>query len=1109
MGASGPWVSTDSRLVKGMCMRRDNRRSVLAALLSVGMATTGLCLAGPVMTATSAFGAPASPTTAAPVATGARPGATRIRLSIDDELSASVDVGSGNLMVTSADRAVPSVEGMASFGLAYESLAGVSGSQVTGGAAGAGWFMPEGQDTRLVAAGDGSVLFVAPNGSEGKFVPTTAGGSAYTAPAGFRESLVKNSDGTWTMTDLPSQSKLKFNTDGRLISTTNRNSQSTTFAYSGGNIATATLPTGQVLSFTFEGGKIASVTRPANDDLPAGKVTYGYDGNGRLALITRPAVSGGSTSTTRFTYSAAGDLASITDPLGNVSTFVYDANHRVISFSQGKGADIATTRLVYASATQTLVASPTSDQSASPAATSHTTYALNADLRVTAVTDALGRARSASYTPSFDVASATNGIGGTASATYAADGGPMTKATNAMGSSQSWTYGTGSNAFNPASSVDSQGNSSTMTYSNTGNPASVTDGGGAKASVTYNDDGTVATSTDPAGHITTYTEDAAGKYISKITPPAGSGVGAITISGNPATSVTNGAGETTKYAYNDRYALVSVTTATQAVTFTYDEDGRVLTRTDKNQKVSYSYDVRGEVTSISASPVSGGKAPAASTINYTYDLVGNVTSRELGGSKTVYAYDQGQQLVSMTEPSGAVTRFAYNGAGQRTDTWWRTNPGHTQFVAHTHNEFGVGGNLAQTYTAVNNGDVESSRVNDYSYCYAPYAAGKVCPSTGSSASNTGLIQYMTNNKNGAVTTLGYDKQNRLVTAKNWDGHTYQYSYDAEGNRAQTIVDGKVDQSLTFNSDNEITSAGYSYDKAGRRTADPLHGTTTWNDLGQAVTQTNSRESASGTSSYSGLGQNELITQTIGNTTASYVYGRGNQAGVPSEEQFTVPGGNGSTLVNNDAFGQAIDLTNGSDSEYLIYSGTGALIGTIGSDGHSSTDYKLDPYGAVMSLSVSHPFMAKSSRKAQAAPKATTMQAATSGGESPWTDMAIEGLVSQYQKHGARWADLETGTWTSVDPITVLNNPGRANPYAYVGDDPINQMDPAGLFNWGDLGKATLVGAGAGAAGGFATGLATAIFGPEAPVITAGPATAIGAIGGAVTGAVTSTLNQLF
>lgn len=48
-------------------------------------------------------------TTASAVAVGARAGATRVSFAIDDELQASVDVGSGNLMVTSSDRSAPGI----------------------------------------------------------------------------------------------------------------------------------------------------------------------------------------------------------------------------------------------------------------------------------------------------------------------------------------------------------------------------------------------------------------------------------------------------------------------------------------------------------------------------------------------------------------------------------------------------------------------------------------------------------------------------------------------------------------------------------------------------------------------------------------------------------------------------------------------------------------------------------------------------------------------------------------------------------------------------------------------------------------------------------------
>ena len=98
--------------------------------------------------AAGGFAAPVVPraeaaSTAVAVAVGARPGATRVPFTMSDELQASVDVGSGNLMVSTVDRAAPGINGMVNFGLAYQSLALGSGSQVTTGAA-ASWFVIDG-----------------------------------------------------------------------------------------------------------------------------------------------------------------------------------------------------------------------------------------------------------------------------------------------------------------------------------------------------------------------------------------------------------------------------------------------------------------------------------------------------------------------------------------------------------------------------------------------------------------------------------------------------------------------------------------------------------------------------------------------------------------------------------------------------------------------------------------------------------------------------------------------------------------------------------------------------------------------------------------------------
>lgn len=48
--------------------------------------------------------------------------------------------------------------------------------------------------------------------------------------------------------------------------------------------------------------------------------------------------------------------------------------------------------------------------------------------------------------------------------------------------------------------------------------------------------------------------------------------------------------------------------------------------------------------------------------------------------------------------------------------------------------------------------------------------------------------------------------------------------------------------------------------------------------------------------------------------------------------------------------------------------------------------------------------------------------------------------------GAREYDAETGRWTSKDPIRF--DGGDTNLYAYVGNDPVNHVDPQGL-DWED------------------------------------------------------------
>lgn len=1036
-------------------MRRVPCRSLLVAVVSTGLvATAGVCVAP---AAHAASGASAT-------LTGIRKSATRVPFQISPQVSASVDVGTGNLMVSTHDWNVPVVNGqLQPLGLAYNSLTLASGSAASSGEGGKGWFVPFGADTRLITNDDGSVLFMASDSEQGVFSPVAGGG--YTPPATMNKTLVKNSDGTWTVADVPSLQKMHFTTGGRLDKITDRNGNDTTFTYTDGEVSSIKTGADSYVQIAHSDGKIWSITpwggpgSVHDGDVPA-SVHYDYDDAGRLLAIRQvpgyhaPSFPPAGITEASFTYSSAGDLASITDGDGLVTSFVYDSSHRITSVSQGKGTDQAVTRFSYVSTTHTDVADPNTNQSQAVADVPHTAYTISPDSKlVSKAIDPLGHAQSATYTSFNDVASATNGVGGQTTNDYSTGvngGHSVTQSTSPTGGTQRATYGTGNSAYNQISSTDQQGNKSVMTYNGAGNPASTTANGGANAQVHFNSDGTLASSTDPAGHKTTYTNDPDGKYITKITPPDGSQLGPTTIRGVPATSVTNGAGQETDYTYDALDHLTQSRSADVTVNYAYTDAERLSARSDNNQKATYTYDNRGNLASITTTPVAAG-APSAATIRYGYDKAGHMTSRAIGSATTRYTYDEANRLTSMTTPDGQVTRFAYDSNDRRTDTWWHTNTDHSVFAAHTHNAFDKSGRLTRTWTSRNNSD--STRIFDSSYSYAK------------SGGDTGLIQSITDNtaSSNNISVLEYDSQNRLTSASNWHGIDYGYTYDKSGNITQINQGiGHPRPFFVYNADNQIANSGYAYDKAGRRTKDPHGGDMTYNSAGQMIKQTVG--SNTGTFMYAGDTQDELIQQKTAGGAINYLYGRTNQAGVPVLEQQQILPEAATVTFHNDAAGQPIDATQADGKDvFFVYDGLGQFIATMMPDGtQNGSNAKVDPYGNRIQPESTFPGQASAQKQSSILGQ---VSAGAASGQAPWTTIGIADMLvtdGTWWKRGARWNDTISGTWTTVDPITTLNNPNRANAYSYAGDDPINNMDPAGRDILDDL-IGGFVGLGIGAA----------------------------------------------
>ncbi|ADB30387.1 YD repeat protein [Kribbella flavida DSM 17836] len=947
--------------------------------------------------------------------TGARPSATRIPFSISDKVSASVDVATGNLMVTTSDLALPGIQGDLQLGLTYNSLRLGSGAALPSGSAGVGWAMRVGQDTKVILNDDNSVLYLAPEGREGVFKPLTS--TTYTPPAGFKVAMVKTTSG-WTITDHASNEVSTFNSSGQLVSIKDRNGQTATFTYTTGKLSQVVSTRGGTGAKTADltwSGNLVTIAQTGDDGTPR-SVGYTYTG-GKLTKITDP-----TSKSTQFGYDATtGDLTTITNGEGKQTAIQYDASHRVKKVTQQNPAGGAATRFTYYSSGETYVADP-NNTATNPYDGPQTYYRLNAQELVTSAADPLGRSRSKTYTAFNDVATSTNGVAGVTTYGYnpAVNGGEsLTGVTSAMGADSTASYAnTGPAKYLPSGGTDTQGNNKLFTYDGAGNPLSSANSSATTTSnVDYNADGTLNTSTDPRDNVTDYTADA-NHQITNIAPPTGSSLLPVVAAYDGLGrlhSVRDGRGLRTIYAYDraDRIKTIQYSDTTPDVAFTYDGAGNVLTRTDASGTTTYTYDAQNRVTSRTST--SGG-----GTLGYGYDKAGNLTSKTDARGTTTYTYDNANQVVSMTTPNGQVTAFGYDANAKRTDTWFNTNTARTTFAAHTKTTFDKAGRISRTWTSRASND--ATKVYDTSFCYSPYVSGQSCPSA-SATTDTGVIRWSTNNLNAARSIYSYDTSNRLTGVTNFGGHDYTYAYDKAGNRTSTKIDGVQVQGLAYNSGNQISSAGYSHDAAGNRTADPAQGTFTYNAAGQMTTRTNGSSSSSYT--WGGGDQNELVSTTTGTSTTSYVYGQSDRNGVPIIQSFTK---NGQTsYLDTDPTGSPIALTTATGVDYYTLDNQGSPVGLVNNTGAVTATYTYDPAGKQLTAT------------------------GTSATINPLR--YTQGLLDDqtgWLKRGVRWHDTTTANWVSQDPLSQLLEPGAASRYAYANGNPVNLTDPTGLYGYDEL-----------------------------------------------------------
>jgi RHS repeat-associated protein len=841
------------------------------------------------------------------------------------------------------------------------------------------------------------------------------------------------------------------------VSMSTRYGNSLTFTRGGNNNLTQiTSPNGRWIQLTYDS---SNRVIQAADNINR-TVRYVYDSGGRLTQETD--ANGG---VRNYTYDAFNNMLTIQDPRGIVYLSTqYDANGRVIQQTQADNTNFYfsyTTDPITGNITQTDVTDPRG-------VVKRTTFDANG--YKTSEILALGKPEQQTIIYNRDpnttlINSITDGLGRQTSYTYDSLGNTTSVTRLAGTSSAATTSFTYDPIFNQLTSIiDPLNHTTTFQIDASGNVQSISDPLNHQHTFTYNAAGQVQTATDAMQDTTRFSYDS-GDLVG-ITDPMNDLTMHFVDSAGRLTAVTNALSRTTRYSYNSLDKIVQVTDPLQGITsFTYDGNGNVLTiqdarqgtttyaynnrgllatRTDQVQRQeSYSYDSNGNVLTLTDRK--------GQVTSYTYDnlnrlgFVGFGTQGNTYASTISFLYDAANRTTKATDSiSGVVTR-GYDGFDRLTS---ETTPQGT--ISYTYDNAGRRATMQVT------GQPPISYGFDSANRLTQIAQGS--STIGFTYDNTDRRSTLTL-PNGIVASYSYDTDSHLTgisySVNSNSVGSISYGYDALGMRisasgslARTDIPQPM-PSASYDAANELVAwneYALSYDPDGNMLSDGVH------SYGWDARNHLSTIDSGSTGSFVYDPSGRRATKTIFGVATSLLYDLSN----PVQEL------NGTTPVANIVAGTIDEYFTRTDingTASFLTDALGSTLALADSTGTLQTLYKYDPYGN------------------------TTQSGTATTNSYDYTGREMDGTGLQFYR--ARYYNPQIGRFISEDPMGFR---GGINKYAYVGDSPLDFIDPFGLRCATGWDKAAAI---AGGLGNIALGTAKIALGLGATVETGGLAAGLG------------------